>query len=292
MIPFSIIVPTFNRQTQIYNLSLFLLSLLHEEDELIVVDDCSTDHTCSLLSTIDSPGFSLISLPTNSGGPAHPRNVGVANAKNDWICFCDSDDTWHPAKLSQLRSLILSFSASKTPHFIYHQSVSTSRSRNLTRPWRSLPSPFSLFYLYIFLNIPMSTFVCYKPALNQLFGTTSWFPEGSAYVAIEDTVFKHNVLKSSLRTHFARDIFSFYSDNSVDSISGRDQYLLKYRYLVLQLASSPPALRYPILLYQNIVLLIRFRHFKSFRFILINLPYLTLLALYYVVSIIIILTSS
>lgn len=33
------------------------------------------------------------------GGPARPRNLGIKAAKNEWVCFLDSDDMWEKDKL-------------------------------------------------------------------------------------------------------------------------------------------------------------------------------------------------
>jgi glycosyltransferase involved in cell wall biosynthesis len=69
--------------------------------ELLVIDDHSSDNTISVLEQAleEIPRARLIRLPENSGGPAKPRNVGVAASRGCYIAFLDADDLWHPLKL-------------------------------------------------------------------------------------------------------------------------------------------------------------------------------------------------
>jgi teichuronic acid biosynthesis glycosyltransferase TuaG len=47
------------------------------------------------------PRIKLSVLEKNSGGPAHPRNVGIDAALGRFIAFLDADDWWAPAKLAR-----------------------------------------------------------------------------------------------------------------------------------------------------------------------------------------------
>ena len=101
----SIIIP-------VYNASRHIISTLNSIepqidsliDEVIIVDDCSTDGTLSLLDNFSKSKKSnfifIHRTPINMGGPAGPRNIGVQNARGDFLAFCDADDIWHPKKLS------------------------------------------------------------------------------------------------------------------------------------------------------------------------------------------------
>ena len=73
----------------------------HQNWELKIVDDFSYDNTkkiCENFCNSDSR-IKYIKLDKNYGGPAHPRNIGIKNAKGEIIAFCDSDDIWDPMKL-------------------------------------------------------------------------------------------------------------------------------------------------------------------------------------------------
>jgi glycosyltransferase involved in cell wall biosynthesis len=70
-------------------------------NEIILVDDCSTDNTHDALASLlilEHINVQIIALEKNSG-PAHARNIGIDLANNELIAFLDADDSWHPRKI-------------------------------------------------------------------------------------------------------------------------------------------------------------------------------------------------
>ena len=78
-----------------------------KEWELIIIDDCSPDNSNKIIEDYmqRSEKIKLISLKSNRG-PAIARNRGIREAKGRYIAFLDSDDLWHPDKLSKQLSFI------------------------------------------------------------------------------------------------------------------------------------------------------------------------------------------
>ena len=104
MFTVSIIIPTYNR-CQLLRRA--LLSVYKQQvqrvDEVIVVDDGSTDDTRKMLGK-EFPDVKY-TFQENAGVSA-ARNLGVRQAKGRWLAFLDSDDEWLPDKLEkQLASL-------------------------------------------------------------------------------------------------------------------------------------------------------------------------------------------
>lgn len=95
----SVIMPTYNASLTIERSILSVLNQSYSNFELIIVDDCSTDNTVDVVSSISDDRLKLISLEKNSGSPSTPRNVGLAECKGDYIAFLDADDIWYPRKL-------------------------------------------------------------------------------------------------------------------------------------------------------------------------------------------------
>jgi glycosyltransferase involved in cell wall biosynthesis len=72
-------------------------------DEVIVVDDGSTDNTEEIL-TAYRDRLRYIRIPNSGAGVA--RNRGIEEAENDLVAFLDSDDEWMPGKLEIQRNLM------------------------------------------------------------------------------------------------------------------------------------------------------------------------------------------
>ena len=91
----SLVVTTYNSSQFLDKLSIFLLQSSRHLHEIVIVDDCSTDRSPSILEynlQCASCDVRFYSTPRNSGRPAIPRNIGLDNASGDWIMFLDADD--------------------------------------------------------------------------------------------------------------------------------------------------------------------------------------------------------
>jgi glycosyltransferase involved in cell wall biosynthesis len=93
----SVVLPTYNRAPWVGRAIASVLDQTHERLELIVVDDGSTDETPDVLARFGSR-ITVLSQP-HSGAYA-ARNLGVRHAAGELIAFIDSDDAWHPDRLS------------------------------------------------------------------------------------------------------------------------------------------------------------------------------------------------
>ena len=98
----SIVTPMYNAEKLIGETIESVLNQTYQNWEWIVVDNCSTDKSRDLITAINDSRIKVISLEKNSGGPAHPRNVGIENAKGEYVALLDADDIWHNEKLEAL----------------------------------------------------------------------------------------------------------------------------------------------------------------------------------------------
>ena len=99
----SLIIPTYNRCLLLKRALHSVLEQSRPPDEIIVVDDGSTDKTAEMLKQ-EFPQINTISQ-INKGVSA-ARNKGIQQAQGDWIAFLDSDDSWQAEKLAtQIRAL-------------------------------------------------------------------------------------------------------------------------------------------------------------------------------------------
>jgi glycosyltransferase involved in cell wall biosynthesis len=99
----SVVVPTYNRAVTLRRALISIQAQTLQPDEVIVVDDGSTDNTSAVLA--DFPTVRILRLDRTLGA-AGARNAGVRYASSHCIAFLDSDDAWEPSKLDQqLRAL-------------------------------------------------------------------------------------------------------------------------------------------------------------------------------------------
>ena len=99
----SIIIPTYNGEKFINKTIESVVGQTYKDWELIIVDDFSNDNTKEIIKEWEKEDKRIrsIFLDKNSGGPAHPKNIGIENSKGEYVAFLDHDDEWMPEKLEK-----------------------------------------------------------------------------------------------------------------------------------------------------------------------------------------------
>ena len=114
----SIITPSYNSGCFIAETIRSVLAQTYSNWEMIIVDDCSTDNTESIVKAFadTDPRIRYIRNEKNSGA-AVSRNLALKEAKGRWIAFLDSDDLWKPEKLERQ----IQYMVENDYHFSYHE---------------------------------------------------------------------------------------------------------------------------------------------------------------------------
>ena len=102
----SVIIPTYNRADFISECVQSVLAQTLPAREVIIVDDGSTDATYNILNDL---GFNSIRTPKTvlryifqeNQGVSSARNLGIKEAKSEYIALLDSDDRWLKGKLDR-----------------------------------------------------------------------------------------------------------------------------------------------------------------------------------------------
>jgi len=107
VIRLSYVMPAYNRAESVTAAAESVLGQLGVGDELIVVDDGSTDETPQRLADLQRrwQGRLRIERQANAG-PGAARNHGIALAEGDWIGFLDSDDELLPGAVELVRATV------------------------------------------------------------------------------------------------------------------------------------------------------------------------------------------
>ena len=96
----SVIIPTYNRAHCVSEAVDSVLAQVPPADEVIVIDDGSTDNTAEVLAGY---GDRITVLRQKNAGAAAARNTGIRHATGEWVAFLDSDDLWRPGRITALR---------------------------------------------------------------------------------------------------------------------------------------------------------------------------------------------
>lgn len=99
----SVVIPTYNRAALVVRAVQSALAAVEDGDEIIVVDDGSTDNTAELLAPFRSR-IEYVRAP--QGGAGKARNLGVRASRNPLVAFLDSDDEWFSDKLALQKAVM------------------------------------------------------------------------------------------------------------------------------------------------------------------------------------------
>ena len=106
----SFIIPAFNCQDTLEETvqSVFNRNF-HEGDEMIIIDDCSTDNTLQIIATLQNQytGIQVLHHKINKGTAAASRNTGIEQASNELIFCLDSDNVLIPGSVVQLKKYLI-----------------------------------------------------------------------------------------------------------------------------------------------------------------------------------------
>ena len=100
----SIIVPVYNAEKYLHRCIDSILTQTFSDFELLLIDDGSTDKSGQLCNEYASKDNRVKVFHKQNGGVSSARNLGLDNAKGEWIAFVDSDDSVMNTYLSELIS--------------------------------------------------------------------------------------------------------------------------------------------------------------------------------------------
>ena len=98
----SVVMPNYNGHRFVEQAIDSVLSQTYQNFELLIVDDCSEDDSLQLIKrkTQSDSRIRVIALEDNAG-VANARNVGIKEAKGEYIALLDNDDLWTKDKLER-----------------------------------------------------------------------------------------------------------------------------------------------------------------------------------------------
>ena len=103
MVDVSTIIPAYNAERTIAQAVDSALSQEFEGQEVVVVNDGSTDSTAAIL---EKYGNQIQVVTQSNGGLSAARNAGVRRSTSKYLALLDADDIWLPGKLKMMVSAL------------------------------------------------------------------------------------------------------------------------------------------------------------------------------------------
>ncbi|MCE5209664.1 MAG: glycosyltransferase family 2 protein [Chloroflexi bacterium] len=99
----SVIIPAYNEAPRIARAVQSVLNQTYAVDEIIVVDDGSTDDTPTVASQFTDK---VCYIRQDNQGCAAARNTGISHVKSEWVAFLDADDEWFPSHIENAKTIL------------------------------------------------------------------------------------------------------------------------------------------------------------------------------------------
>lgn len=211
----SIVIPVYNEERYLSRCLNLLLSQTFSSFELIIVNDGSTDKTGEILSEYRLRDPRIFVINSDHKGAGEARNIGLANAKGEFICILDSDDEYDPRMLMTLYTQ----AAADNLDIMVCRSERMSGDDKESRE----KMPWTIAEAYLPYHRVFSAKDC-ADYIFQIFNGWTW-----------DKMFSAEFIrKSGLKfqnTAFSNDaMFTFTALCSAKRISFTDEYLVTHRY--------------------------------------------------------------
>ena len=184
----SVIIPTYNRVERLVDAIQSVQNSTETNIEILVCDDGSTDETERTVKGLEKNDSRIKFICCgHNGRPAIPRNMGIKEAKGEWLAFLDDDDIWTNEKLSKQLDALRKRNekACCTNAFICTNEGITSRLFFKSESSRNI----KLREIFRHNPVICSSMLFHKSLVRECIG----FPEDKELTAIEDYALWHRI---------------------------------------------------------------------------------------------------
>lgn len=103
----SVIIPLYNKEREIGGTLRSVLAQTRQPDQIVVVDDGSTDAGPGVVRALASPLIKLVTQ--HNAGECAARNRAIAESSGELIALLDADDEWEPEFLEEVAAMYEEF---------------------------------------------------------------------------------------------------------------------------------------------------------------------------------------
>lgn len=103
---FSVIIPVYNKELYVKRALDSVLNQTCQDFEVIIVDDASIDTSIDIVNQYKDSRIRVYVRDKPGPGGYAARNLGIQEARGEWIAFLDADDEFHPDHLKETANVI------------------------------------------------------------------------------------------------------------------------------------------------------------------------------------------
>lgn len=121
----SVVVPNYNNQTYLRECVESIQRQSYPIEEIIVVDDCSSDDSVNVLTQLQKEysNLTVVALKEN-GKVSHARNTGLSKVHTPYVSFMDADDIYYnPDKIKNEMALVRKYKEEKNQDIIAYSHI-------------------------------------------------------------------------------------------------------------------------------------------------------------------------
>lgn len=219
MFKVSIIMPSYNSANFIKKAVDSVLNQSYSEWELIIVDDCSTDDSVTIIEEYSEIDSRIILIKKNvNSGVADTRNLAIKSASGFYLAFLDSDDIWDSEKLKSQ----VDFMRKNNASISFTQYFRIDSNDTLIKEIQNIPEAVTYKDLLKGNSIAMSTSMIEYKKIDGVF-----FEK----IGHEDYYFWLKILKLGFVAHGLKETLVFYRVHQ-SSLSSNKFKAIKYTWFI------------------------------------------------------------
>lgn len=155
----SVIIPCFNEKNTIKEIIFAVRNSSYQHQEIIIVDDFSSDGTREILQNEIEPLVDKVIYQTHNQGKGSALRTGIASASGDMIIIQDADLEYDPKEYLKIITPILENKADA----VYGSRFISGESRRVLYFWHRVANFILTTLSNIFTNLNLSDMeTCYK----------------------------------------------------------------------------------------------------------------------------------